>query len=283
MANTLSLSYLPVGDFNQYLAAIRSIPRLTEKQEKCLAIRYKEHNDIEAAKQLISSNLRLVVHIAKQYTKYNIPLPDMVQEGNIGLMKAVSRFDPAFESVRLSTYASRWIKYEIIDYIIKNANLIKTILTKAQRKIFFNIGKYMKESTKLTTEMALVMADDLNVDVKDIHDTIARLSHKEIPIETHEDDEYSPGEVLGSIDTDPALLVERDQEAHWRHNLFIKALAQLDARSFDIIKSRKLSEEPMSFKELALKYKVTHQRIEQVEKLAIAKITKYIQQRMGDV
>jgi RNA polymerase sigma-32 factor len=281
---TLSITDAPTGDFNLYMRAIRRVPRLTKEQEYELAIKYKEYNDISAAQTLILSNLRFVVYIAKTFKKCNIPLSDIVQEGNIGLMKAVSNFDP-YAGVRLASYAVYWVKAAIVEYIIKNNNVVKTILSKPHRKVFFNINKYIKEGEQLTADLVNTIATELCVTTRNVYDVIERMSHREVPFDFTDDvsTNFSLAEILTSSDVDPAKIIEQEQELKWQYEILTKALQQLDARSLDIITCRKLIDPPMTFKELGVKYHSTHQNIEQIEKRAMKKIKNFIQNEVNNV
>lgn len=267
-----STDYLPT-----YMQQIRSIPRLTIEEEYELATNYINNNDINAAKKLVLSNLRFVVHVAKLYNKYCTSLSDLIQEGNIGLMKAVASFNPNL-GVRLISYAQHWIKAAMREYIIRNNGIIRTIMTKKQRKIFFALIRHTTNDSKITTDVINHIASELDVSINEVYDVVDRMTQKclsyDAPIDKL-DNEVFPEDTLSALDTDPADLVEKEQTDIFKHKLLMQALAQLDERSLDIVTQRKLVEEPITFKELSKKYNVTHQRIEQIEKLAIKRIKQY--------
>ena len=277
MSNELTLpASLSVGTFDAYVNAIAQLPKLTADQERQLAEQYREQGDIEAARQLVLSNLRFVVHIARGYSGYGLPLADIVQEGNIGLMKAVKRFDPGM-GVRLVSFAVHWIKAEIHEFVIKNWRIVKIATTKAQRKLFFNLRKTKKHLGWLTKDEAEQMAEDLSVDLKTVYEMETRLDGNDMafdqPVDDSSDDShYAPVNYLEQHQADPALLLEQNDWQDHEENLLTNALAGLDDRSRDILTSRWLSDKKATLHELAERYNVSAERIRQLEKNAMKKI-----------
>ena len=266
----------PGKDIESYLSCVHSIPILTIEQEKELANKLYENDDLEAARQLVLSHLRFVVHISRTYNGYGLPLADIIQEGNVGLMKAVDRFDPT-KGVRLVSFAVHWIKAEIHEYILKNWRLVKIATTKAQRKLFFNLRRKKKTLDWLTKDEAEKIADDLNVEVKDVLHMENRLSSNDSsfdgPSDTDDDEKImSPSQYLEDKRFDPAIMVEADEvEDHNRGELFA-ALEILDERSKDIINRRFLHDDKITLQDLASEYKVSAERIRQIENGALKKL-----------
>ncbi|MEC8465808.1 MAG: RNA polymerase sigma factor RpoH [Pseudomonadota bacterium] len=266
----------PGKDIESYLSCVHSIPILTIEQEKELANKLYENDDLEAARQLVLSHLRFVVHISRTYNGYGLPLADIIQEGNVGLMKAVDRFDPT-KGVRLVSFAVHWIKAEIHEYILKNWRLVKIATTKAQRKLFFNLRRKKKTLDWLSKDEAEKIADDLNVEVKDVLHMENRLSSNDSsfdgPADTDDDEKImSPSQYLEDKRFDPAIMVEADEvEDHNRDELFA-ALEILDERSKDIINRRFLLDDKITLQDLASEYKVSAERIRQIENGALKKL-----------
>jgi RNA polymerase sigma-32 factor len=266
----------PGKDIESYLSCVHSIPILTIEQEKELANKLYENDDLEAARQLVLSHLRFVVHISRSYNGYGLPLADIIQEGNVGLMKAVDRFDPT-KGVRLVSFAVHWIKAEIHEYILKNWRLVKIATTKAQRKLFFNLRRKKKTLDWLTKDEAEKIADDLNVEVKDVLHMENRLSSNDSsfdgPSDADDDEKImSPSQYLEDKRFDPAIMVEADEvEDHNRGELFA-ALEILDERSKDIINRRFLLDDKITLQDLASEYKVSAERIRQIENGALKKL-----------
>ena len=276
MNNPLALPInLSVGTFDSYLGLIAQMPKLSAEQERELAVRYRDDSDLEAARQLVMCNLRFVAHVARSYAVYGLPLADIVQEGNIGLMKAVKRFDPDL-GVRLVSFAVHWIKAEIHEYVIKNWRLVKVATTKAQRKLFFNLRKFKKDLAPLSASDAEAIAENLEVDVNTVYEMERRLDGRDIALEPHADDgedsASAPIHYLEQQGADPALLLEnRDCEGR-KEALLLNALAQLDDRSRDILASRWLSEEKTTLQDLSERYQVSAERIRQLEQNALKKL-----------
>ncbi|MDO9212644.1 MAG: RNA polymerase sigma factor RpoH [Methylococcales bacterium] len=277
MSNALTLPInLSVGTFDAYLNLVRQMPRLSAEQERELTIQYRDNGDLEAARELVMTNLRFVVHVARGYSGYGLSMPDIIQEGNVGLMKAVKRFDPDM-GVRLVSFAVHWIKAEIHEYVIKNWGIVKVATTKAQRKLFFNLRKSKQNIGWLSNAEAMAMAEDLNVDLSDIYEMEMRLGGRDMsfdmPMDESADESFSaPATYLQQHGADPAELFENaDWEGH-EQDLLAKALSCLDERSLDILTSRWLAEKKATLHELAERYNVSAERIRQLEQNAMKKI-----------
>lgn len=272
--NSLSLT-APGVNLGAYINTIGQIPILTPEQEKELADRYYYDGDVDAARELVLSHLRFVVHIARSYAGYGLPQADLIQEGNVGLMKAVKRFDPTM-GVRLVSFAVHWIKAEIHEFVIRNWRIVKVATTKAQRKLFFNLRSLKKSSRKLTQQEAEDIARDLNVTPEQVFEMEGRLTAYDASFEAQADDEdegrVAPVTYLEDNRFDPAREVEeQDWEAHSNRAL-ANAMGKLDDRSRTILKRRWLDDEKATLHELAAEYKVSAERIRQLEKNAMDKI-----------
>lgn len=268
-------------DLESYMQAIRVIPVLSAEQERELADRFHNHGDLDAARQLVMSHLRFVLYIAQSYLGYGLPLADLVQEGNIGLMKAVKRFDPNV-GVRLVSFAVHWIRAEIHEYILRNWRIVKVVTTKAQRKLFFNLRSMKKRLGWLTKKEVENVAKDLGVSSKDVLEMEKRLSAQDIPFDTHYDKEdeeetLAPADYLEDRRYDPARIVERNQWEEYGQNQLHSAFEQLDERSRDILQKRWMNEEKSTLQELAQQYQVSAERIRQIENNALKKLKKYIE------
>ena len=267
----------PGKDIESYLACVHSIPILTPEQEKELAFKLYENDDLDAARQLVIHHLRFVVHIARSYSGYGLPVGDIIQEGNVGLMKAVNKFDPN-RGVKLVSFAVHWIKAEIHEYILKNWRLVKIATTKAQRKLFFNLRSKKKTLEWLTKEEAENIAKDLNVEVKDVLHMEKRLSANDtpfdVPSDTSDSDDQimSPSQYLEDSAANPADLVEAEQTMEFHNDELLDALKSLDDRSKDIILRRYLSDTKVTLHELADEYQVSAERIRQIENGALKKL-----------
>lgn len=277
MVSTLALPVnLSVGTFDAYLNLVRQMPRLTVEEERELTLRFRDQGDLDAARELVMTNLRFVVHVARGYSGYGLSMPDIIQEGNIGLMKAVKRFDPDV-GVRLVSFAVHWIKAEIHEYVIKNWGIVKIATTKAQRKLFFNLRKSKQDLGWLSNAEAMAIADDLNVDLSDVYEMEKRLSSHDMSFDMPTDDAsdegaFYPASYLQQYGADPSELLENaDWEDHG-HDLLSEAMAKLDARSIDILNSRWLAEDKATLHELADKYNVSAERIRQLEQNAMKKL-----------
>jgi len=277
MSSALALPVnLSVGTFDAYLNLVRQMPRLTADQERELALRFRDHGDLEAARELVMSNLRFVVHVARGYSGYGLPMPDIIQEGNIGLMKAVKRFDPDV-GVRLVSFAVHWIKAEIHEYVIKNWRIVKVATTKAQRKLFFNLRKSKANLGWLSNDEATAIARDLDVDVDTVYEMEKRLDNRDMafdmPTDESEEENYiAPVNYLQQHGTDPALLLENEDWGGHEQNLLSEALSELDERSLDILSSRWLADKKATLHELAERYNVSAERIRQLEQNAMKKL-----------
>jgi RNA polymerase sigma-32 factor len=275
--NNLSLSTLNIsGDFNIYQETIRKIPSLSAEEELELAYRLKKDNDLEAAKKLILSHLKLVMKIARSYSGYNLPHADLVQEGNIGLMKAVKRFDPD-RGVRLVSFAIYWIKAEIQEYVIKNWRLVKTATTKAQRKLFFNLRSLRKTLQPLKPEDIKSIAEELKVKEEEVKEMEYRLNGREIAIDysddESEDDHYKPISYLQDDSLSPSDQLEQDEIKENNFSLLRDSLKELDDRSRAIMEARWLSSNKSeTLHELAEKFDVSAERIRQIEQNALTKL-----------
>lgn len=267
---------LSVGTFDSYLSLITQMPKLDAEQEHELALRYRDRGDLDAARELVMSNLRFVAHVARGYAGYGLPMADIVQEGNIGLMKAVKRFDPDM-GVRLVSFAVHWIKAEIHEYVIKNWRIVKVATTKAQRKLFFNLRKLKKDTNYLSQDDAEAIAESLDVDVKTVFEMERRLDGHDVGLEPTGDDSsddhvQAPIAYLEQHGADPALLLENSDWEDRKEELLMDAMAGLDDRSRDILASRWLVEEKATLHELADRYQVSAERIRQLEQNAMKKL-----------
>jgi RNA polymerase sigma-32 factor len=270
----------PIGSFDAYVDAVSRIPVLSREDESELATRFRRDNDLDAARQLVLSHLRFVVHIARGYHGYGLPLGDLVQEGNVGLMKAVKRFDPAV-GVRLVSFAVHWIRAEIHEYVLRNWRLVKIATTKAQRKLFFNLRKYKRSLGWLTTEETAAVARDLGVTTDEVTEMERRLASRDLsydpaPDADEEDESYSPAAYLPAPDADPAIAVER---AEWDDDVtdrVAEAMSKLDARSQAVLRARWMGEHKATLHELADEYGVSAERIRQIEANAIKKLRKLV-------
>jgi len=266
----------PGKDIESYLSSVHSIPILTKEEEQELALKLYEEDDLDAARQLVIHHLRFVVHIARSYQGYGLPLGDIVQEGNVGLMKAVDKYDP-HRGVKLVSFAVHWIKAEIHEYILRNWRQVKIATTKAQRKLFFNLRSKKKSLDWLTKEEAEKIAKDLNVEVKDVLHMENRLSSNDssfdTPISTGDDDEImAPAQYLEDKRYDPEVIVASEQADQVNKQELIAALKMLDDRSKDILQRRYLSDKKATLHDLADEYKVSAERIRQIENSALKKL-----------
>ena len=266
----------PGKDIESYLASVHSIPILTREQEQELAIKLYENDDLDAARQLVIHHLRFVVHIARSYQGYGLPLADIIQEGNVGLMKAVNKFDP-HKGVKVVSFAVHWIKAEIHEYILRNWRQVKIATTKAQRKLFFNLRSKKKDLEWLTKDEAEKIAADLNVEVKDVLHMENRLSSTDAsfdsPISSDSDEEVmSPSQFLEDKRFSPEDLVANSEAEDMNHAALFEAIESLDERSKDILLRRYLAEDKATLHDLADEYKVSAERIRQIESGALKKL-----------
>lgn len=275
LARAMSLS-APGQDLNAYISSVNSIDILTPEQEKALATRFYADNDLDAARQLVVAHLRFVVHVARSYSGYGLPLSDLIQEGNVGLMKAVKRFDPSV-GVRLVSFAVHWIKAEIHDYVLKNWRIVKVATTKAQRKLFFNLRGNKKSLSRLTRDEAERVAADLGVSANDVQEMEQRLSAWDAsfdgPNEDNDDTPHvAPQQYLQSDSIDPADQLEQDDWFNHNNQRLTSALHALDARSREILESRWLADHKATLHELADRYGVSAERVRQIENNAMKKL-----------
>jgi RNA polymerase sigma-32 factor len=266
----------PIGSLDAYVERVSRISVLSREEEVALAHRLKDQGDLEAARQLVLSHLRFVVHIARGYSGYGLPVGDLIQEGNVGLMKAVKRFDPTV-GVRLVSFAVHWIRAEIHEYVLRNWRLVKIATTKAQRKLFFNLRRFKKNLGWLTESETLAIASDLGVSPAEVTDMEQRLSSRDLsfdpaPDTDEEDNVYSPSSYLPHPEADPSVAVEREQWDEDTAERLSQALETLDERSKHILQSRWMGEEKATLHELADRYGVSAERIRQIEANAIKKL-----------
>lgn len=266
----------PGENLGAYMQGVNAIPVLTVEQERDLAERLHYHEDLEAARQLVMSHLRFVVHIARSYTGYGLPLADIVQEGNVGLMKAVKRFNPE-KGVRLISFAVHWIKAEIHEYVLRNWRIVKVATTKAQRKLFFNLRRNKKRLAWLTDTEAESVAADLGVEIKHVREMEQRLSARDAAFDAASDDDedsayQAPAQYLEDRGADPALQLEKADWQQTNHGKLGTALSLLDERSRDILQQRWLAEEKSTLHDLAAQYGVSAERIRQLEQNALKKM-----------
>jgi RNA polymerase sigma-32 factor len=270
---------MPAGNLEQYIQAAFSVPMLSAEEERQLAERLQRDNDLDAARQLVVAHLRFVVRVARGYNGYGLALGDLIQEGNIGLMKAVKRFDPTM-GVRLVSFAVHWIRAEIHEFILRNWRIVKVATTKAQRKLFFNLRSAKKRLGWMNREEIDAVAEDLGVKPETVLEMESRLSGQDLcfdPAVNEDDDEahhYAPAAYLSDAAADPALRLELD-DWHERNTGNLRmALAQLDERSRVIVESRWLTESKTTLHELAERFDVSAERIRQLEKNAMGKLKK---------
>jgi RNA polymerase sigma-32 factor len=265
----------PVGSLDGYIDRVSQIPVLSKEDELALAVRFRSKDDLDAARQLVLSHLRFVVHIARGYLGYGLPMGDLVQEGNVGLMKAVKRFDPGV-GVRLVSFAVHWIRAEIHEYVLRNWRLVKVATTKSQRKLFFNLRRMKKNLAWLSEEETRAVAKDLGVDVSDVREMEQRLSARDMSFDptpdTDEEESYSPAMYLPASNADPAIEVEREEWEEDSSERLSVALEKLDERSRSILKRRWMTDDKATLHELADEYGISAERVRQVESNAISKL-----------
>ncbi|WP_373819531.1 RNA polymerase sigma factor RpoH [Glaesserella sp.] len=266
---------VPQGNLDSYIRMANQYPMLTADQEKELAERFYYDEDLDAAKQLIMSHLRFVVHIARGYMGYGLPLADLIQEGNIGLMKAVKRFNPEV-GVRLVSFAVHWVKAEIHEYVLRNWRIVKVATTKAQRKLFFNLRKNKQRLAWFNEEEIQKVADELGVTPEDVKEMESRMTGQDmgfdLPVGEDSDEAYVPSMYIEDDNSNFAQEMENDEYNGQATAQLAYALAQLDERSQDIIKARWLDEEKATLHELAAKYNISAERVRQLENQALKKI-----------
>ena len=278
MSNTLQPidQMVPGANLAAYVQAVSSIPVLSVERERELAEDLYYNDNLEAARELVMSHLRFLVHIARSYSGYGLAEADLIQEGNVGLMKAVKRFNPE-KGVRLVSFAVHWIKAEMHEFILRNWRIVKVATTKAQRKLFFNLRSAKKSLAWLSAEEAQAVADDLGVDVKEVQRMEGRLSSRDLaydlPLDADDDDLWqAPQYYLEDQRSDPALAVESSDWQRSSEDQLHQAMAELDERSRDILAQRWLAEEKSTLHELAAQYGVSAERIRQLEQNAMKKL-----------
>jgi RNA polymerase sigma-32 factor len=271
----------PVGSLETYVQTVNRFPILTAEEERSLARRLRDENDLEAARQLVVSHLRLVVAIARGYLGYGLPHADLIQEGNIGLMKAVKRFDPE-RGVRLVSFAIHWIKAEMHEYILRNWRLVKVATTKAQRKLFFNLRSMKNGLGPLSSGDVKHIAAELKVKPEEVTEIETRLSGHELAFEPEQDDDesFAPVHYLADEQSEPTRVLEAEQSERLRSEGLDKALGSLDPRSRRIIEARWLKEkDTATLHDLAAEFKVSAERIRQIEAKALEKMRKALPAR----
>lgn len=280
MSNTISMPMsLNAGSLESYFQSVNKIPMLSAEEERLLAIRYSEEGDLEAARQLVMSHLRFVVKVARGYSGYGLPQADLIQEGSVGLMKAVKRFDPTI-GVRLVSFAVHWIRAEMHEYIIRNWKIVKIATTKAQRKLFFNLRSSKKRLAWLNKEEVDSVAKDLGVKPQEVIEMEKRLSSYDASFDAPETYEDAPSFCPAAYLEDKRQGPEEELETMQLENIQLEALTaaldKLDKRSKDIVNKRWLSEKKQTLHQLADKYGVSAERIRQLEKSAFSKIAEFI-------
>jgi RNA polymerase sigma-32 factor len=266
----------PGGDLQAYINSVHSIGILTSEEEKKLAEDLYYRNDLDAARKLVLAHLRFVIYIAKTYSGYGLPEADLIQEGNVGLMKAIRKFNPEM-GVRLVSFAVHWVKAEMHEYVLKNWKIVKIATTKAQRKLFFNLRSKKKGLGWLTEEEVEAMAKDLGVKPSEVKEMEKRLSGIDMsfdPLSESNDEEasYAPSQYLEDVDSNPADIFEQDTHNATNSNQLYEAINELDDRSRDILQDRWLADEKLTLHELAEKYNISAERVRQIEKNAMKKV-----------
>jgi len=279
-STALVANNLPVpsalGSLDAYIGAVHQIPVLSVEDEQALARRLRDHDDLDAARELVLSHLRFVVHVARGYNGYGLPLGDLIQEGNIGLMKAIKRFDPNV-GVRLVSFAVHWIRAEMHEFILKNWRIVKVATTKAQRKLFFNLRKSKTRLGWMNAAEVTAVAKDLNVSEREVLEMESRLSGRDIGFDapTDNDDDHAPPSPIHYLvdhNDDPALSYERNNHEEGQLELLREGMSDLDPRSRDILKRRFLGEPKATLQELADEYGVSAERVRQIEANALKKM-----------
>ena len=265
----------PTGSLESYIQAVNQIPMLSVDEEYQLATKLREKGDLNSARQMVLSHLRFVVHVARGYSGYGLPQADLIQEGNIGLMKAVKRFDPSV-NVRLVSFAVHWIRAEIHEYILRNWRIVKLATTKAQRKLFFNLRKSKKRLGWFSQAEVEAVAKDLNVEPKTVLEMEKRMSGQDTSFDGYDsdDDDYAPAPAgyLPDLSAEPSAQLEKSNTEEHNSKQLLHALDSLDERSRDILQQRWLSEKKSTLHELANKYNVSAERIRQLEANAMKKM-----------
>lgn len=281
--NALVLSKLvPGGNLQQYINTVNAFPVLSVERERELARRLFEDDDLDAARELVLSHLRFVVHVSRTYEGYGLPQEDLIQEGNVGLMKAVNKFNPN-RGVRLVTFAVHWIKAEMNEYVLRNWRILKVATSKAQRKLFYKLRSKKQEIGQLNTLTAAetrMVAKDLGVKPEEVHEMEVRLSGQDVPFDPPEEDDFAgdddevraPSDVLHADHEDPAVLAEDEQWSAMMHRRLQAALEALDDRSREIVYSRFIDEEGRTLEDLGAEFGISAERVRQLERRALADI-----------
>ncbi|MFI4962220.1 MAG: RNA polymerase sigma factor RpoH [Legionellales bacterium] len=277
----LAAMNLPVGSLDSYIHRVNQIPMLTLEEEIACAERFHSEGDIEAARRLVLAHLRYVVRVARGYLGYGLPLNDLIQEGNVGLMKAVKRFDPKL-GVRLVSFAVHWIKAEIHEFVLRNWRIVKIATTKAQRKLFFNLRQMKNRLGWFTSEEVEAVAKDLGVSREEVLVMEQRLNAMDSPYDAPDADDNdeaykAPERYLFNANDDPALILEKEDSGDQGRERLMLALEQLDERSQDILQQRWLTEKKLTLHDLAEKYGVSAERVRQLEKNAMKKLREFIE------
>ncbi|WP_456444319.1 RNA polymerase sigma factor RpoH [Thiolapillus sp.] len=275
----LAAATLPTGSMESYISAAFQLPMLSQQEEHDLAVRLRDNNDLDAARQLVMSHLRFVVRIARQYAGYGLPQPDLIQEGTVGLMKAVRRFDPEV-GVRLASFAVHWIKAEIHEFILRNWRIVKIATTKAQRKLFFNLRSSKKRLGWFSEQEIQDVASDLGVKPEEVRNMEARLNNYDMAFDADnndsEDEHVAPVSYLPDMRMEPESILEAEDTERDENERLYAAMQELDERSQEILRRRWLSEKKTTLHELADEYGVSAERIRQIEKAAMKKLQEKI-------
>lgn len=277
----LAAMNLPVGSIDSYIHRVNQIPMLTLEEEIACAERFRSEGDLEGARRLVLAHLRYVVRVARGYMGYGLPLNDLIQEGNVGLMKAVKRFDPKM-GVRLVSFAVHWIKAEIHEFVLRNWRIVKIATTKAQRKLFFNLRQMKNRLGWFSNEEVDAVAKDLGVTREDVLVMEQRLNVMDTPYDAPDVDDYddsykAPERYLFNASEDPAIMFENEDSGDQGRDLLMYAMEQLDERSQDILQHRWLADDKLTLHDLAEKYNISAERVRQLEKNAMKKIRQHIE------
>jgi RNA polymerase sigma-32 factor len=277
---TKDIAVLPTGNIDAYISSAYQIPVLTPDEERDLAVRLRDHDDMDAARRLVLSHLRFVIRIARGYLGYGLPLPDLIQEGSVGLMKAVRRFEPDM-GVRLVSFAVHWIRAEIHEYILRNWRIVKVATTKAQRKLFFNLRSAKKRLGWFTREEVEGVANDLGVKPETVLEMESRLANQDLAFDGDDSDDdegpSAPATYLPDLRMEPAAALERQDTMEDRRERLYAALEGLDDRSKTILRARWLTEKKQTLHELAQQFGVSAERIRQIEKNAMKKMRVHLE------
>ena len=270
---TAVMPIVSASSLETYIQTVNRYPLLSLDEEQALARRWHDTRDVEAARKMVVSHLRVVVSVARNYMGYGLPQADLIQEGNIGLMKAVKHFDPKHK-VRLLSFAVHWIRAEIFDYVLRNWRIVKVATTKAQRKLFFNLRKSRTHTGWMNQQEIDALAADLDVPTATVREMESRLTSPDVPFDAHDDDDEeefraAPAGYLQDLRYNPEVVVAKSNSEAARDQQLTTALAKLDARARDIVRRRWLDEDKPTLHELAAEYKVSAERIRQIEKKAL--------------